>query len=212
MTEPITISTLLWSANSNSHSFSAMYDESWVDKLYRGVKRNITRPFEFILYTDKYRMFGSPIQQRAMRSRAPTYGDCLQPYELDRPMILMGLDTIICGNIDHLADYCFEASELALPRDPYQPYQCCNGVALVPGGFSRIWDEWAGDELDMERVSSFPHVVMDDIWPNQVVSYKGFYQTHRNDPSAQDVRIVYFHGEQKPHQLPSDPLVIGHWF
>ena len=101
----ITIATLLWDANVNSQPFSSMYDEAWVEKLYRGFARNLNAPFRFVCYTDRERKFSEAIHQRRLQSQAPGYGDCIQPYELDVPMMLVGLDTVIVGNLDHLAAY-----------------------------------------------------------------------------------------------------------
>lgn len=202
----LTIATLFWQGNVNSYSFSAMYDESWVEKLYRGFARNLSKPFHFVCYVDRPRDFLESIEQRQIKSAVPSYADCIQPYELDAPMILCGLDTIVCGNIDALAQYCFEADKIALPRDPYHPQRACNGVALVPAGQRHVADKHSG-ENDMYWMRKQPHVLIDDLFPDQVVSFKGrmAWATSGNPG------IVYFHGDQKPHQLKNLALVKKHW-
>lgn len=203
----ITIATLLWSANPDSMWFSRMYNETWVDKLYQGAARNLTQPFRFIVYTDKERRFGWPVEQKRLKAKQPNYGACIQPYELDEPMILMGLDTIICGNIDHLAEYCLTDSKIALPRDPYHTDVVCNGVALVPKGNRHVWDTFGDGDNDMKHMQRQKHRVIDDLWPGQVLSYKAHYLRNGNG----DARIVYFHGDQKPHQLADKELIQKHW-
>lgn len=182
-----------------------MYDETWVERLYHGVARNLTRSFEFIVFTDRPREYSVPVTQIPLSSAEPDYGHCIEPYKLGQPMILMGLDTIITGNIDHLADYCLTADRFALPLDPYNPAQCCNGVALVPAGHANIGFAWNG-ENDMEWVRRFDPAVIDTLWPGQVVSYKG----HVRQNGLGDARIVYFHGDEKPHQL-REAWVREHW-
>lgn len=183
-----------------------MYDNSWVEKLYRGFSRNTTYPFEFVCYTDKIRDFEEPdIKQILLKDDVPGYGSCIQPYELGTPMILVGLDTIVVGNIDHLIDYCFEAEKYALPRDPYKPSRACNGVALIPWGHHLIAELHSG-ENDMDWVRRFPHNFIDDLWPGHVLSYKGTVKKI----GLGDARIVYFHGEEKPHQL-SQPWIEDNW-
>lgn len=204
--EPITIATLLWSRNDLSHSFSRMYDETWVDKLYQGFARNLTRQFRFVVYTDKERRFGWPIEQRRLASEKPSYSSCIQPYEMNVPMILVGLDTIVCGNVDHLAAYCFEKDAIALPLDPYHTYTVCNGVALVPAGKKYVWDTFSGSN-DMEHMRKQRHEVIDKIFPGHVISYKAHYK--RNGRG--DARIVYFHGEEKPNELGHTDLIANHW-
>lgn len=122
-------------------------------------------------------------------------------------MILVGLDTVVVGSIDHLAKYCLRDDvKLALPRDPYARERACNGVALIPAGQQYIYRNWKG-ENDMEWLRKQPHDFIDDLFPGQVVSYKG---TVRKDGLGA-ARIVYFHGDQKPGQLKGVPWVEQHW-
>lgn len=191
----ITVATLLWDANDNSLPFSRIYDETWVEKLYRGFARNLTLPFRFVCFTDRDRDFCEPIQQERIRGRLD-YSACIEPYRLGDPMMLVGLDTIITGNVDHLADYCLEAQRLAVPRDPYDARIVCNGVALVPAGHERVALDHDGKTNDMEWIRAHRPAVLDDLFPGQVLSYK----VHVKPRKLGDARIVYFHGEEKPHQ------------
>lgn len=201
------VCTLFWDANSESKSFSRMYDESWVEKLYRGFRKHLTQDFTFVCYTDKKRVFSEPsIEQEVIPSLGVGgYADCIKPYALNEPMILCGLDTVVVSNIDHLGMYAVQGGKFALPRDPYKPNIACNGVALVPGGMRRIYDEHRG-ENDMEHVRRYSHDFIDDVFPGQVKSYKGHVK--RNGWTG--VKIVYFHGLEKPHEL-SHSLIKDNW-
>lgn len=202
----LAVVSLLWDANRHSEGFSSMYDESWVEKLYAGFARNLTRPFEFILYTDRLREYAAPVTQILLPEGEPNYGWCILPYTLGRPMILVGLDTVVTGNIDHLADHCLTAERFACPLDPNYPLQVCNGVALVPAGHERIGHEWAGAN-DMEWVRRYEPDVIDRLFPEQVNSWKGRVKKH----GLGDTRILYYHGQEKPHQMPDCPIVQEHW-
>ncbi|GLQ36747.1 hypothetical protein GCM10007908_03670 [Rhizobium albus] len=202
----LTVATLLWDANRNSLPFSRMYDETWVEKLYRGFARNLSDPFRFVCYTDRPRHFAEPIEQKRMSTSTPGYGDCIQPYEMGEPMILCGLDTVITGNCDALARFCLKSDIIALPRDPYKPSRACNGVALVPGGKSDIWTRWKG-ENDMEWMRAQPHVYLDEAFPGAVVSFKG----RAKAAGIGGASIVYFHGREKPHELPAGHPILEHW-
>lgn len=206
----LTIATLLWAANETSEHFSMMYTEKWVDRLYHGFRRNLTTPFDFVCFTDQHRKFDEEIvtenQIHIPDLGKNGYSDCIIPYSLDRPMILCGLDTVVIGNIDHLAQYVLDGGTYALPRDPYVPERACNGVALVPQGMKRISSEHDGSN-DMIHVRKYPHVFIDDIFPGQVVSYKG----HVKDKGWDGVRICFFHGKEKPHELTHDPMIRKNW-
>lgn len=182
-----------------------MYDERWVTRLYDGFKRNLNMPWRFVLFTDRVRDLPNVIRQEAIASRKPSYADCIEPYRLNVPMILVGLDTVITGPVNHLAQYCIESETIGLPRDPYHLERACNGVALVPAGNRVVFDDWRG-ENDMEWLRSRPHRFTDDLFPGQIVSYKGHVKKH----GLGDARIVYFHGQEKPHQL-NEPWIREHW-
>lgn len=203
----INIVTMLWDANAQSFDFSRCYDESWVIKLFDGFARNLTRPHRFVLFTDRKRELGDrDVLQIIIDSAPPSYGAFVEPYRLDAPMILCGLDTIVTGNIDHLADYCLKANLIALPRDPFHSTMVCNGVALVPAGQCKVFEAWSG-ENDMEWMRKQPHKIIDLLFPGHVVSFKGDAKHH----GLRDARIVYFHGHEKPHELADVEWVGAHW-
>lgn len=204
----ITITTLLWDANRRSLPFSNMYDESWAEKLYRGFKRNLTVPFRFLVFVDYPREFSErAIEQELLGVKEPGYAACIEPYRLNEPMILVGLDTIVTGNCDHLAAYCIDAAKVAVPRDPFYPEKVCNGVALVPAGKrGEFYDAFEGGS-DMNWIRSRDVAVIDDIFPGQVLSFK----RHVRVDGLQDARIVYFHGEHKPHELAHIGWIARHW-
>lgn len=202
----LTIATLLWDANSGSQSFSRAYTEEWVERLYRGFERNLSDPFRFVCHVDRLRKFGEPIEQREMEGGPFGYADCIRAFEGDEPKIVVGLDTVITGNCDHLARYCMTENTLALPRDPYKRHRACTGVALVPAGMGRIYTDHAGQN-DMDWLRSFPHRFIDDIWPGHVQSFKGDVKRK----GLGDTRIVYFHGLEKPHELSPGHPILRHW-
>lgn len=203
----LTVATLLWDANENSIYFSRMYDESWVIKLYNGFARNLCVPWRFVLFTDRFRKdLPEEIWQERIRAKIPDYSTCIEPYRYGCPMILCGLDTVVVGNCDHLANYCMTHDRLALPRDPFEKGKACNGVALIPEGQQHIYRNWPKGENDMLYMRRQEFDYIDDLFPGQVVSYKGYVKKNGLD----GVKIVYFHGAEKPHQL-DEPWIKEHW-
>jgi len=125
------VATMLWAPNQHSHPFS-VYDETWVEKLYRGVKRNLTVPFRFVCFVDELRDFAeTEIYQELMVTPDPDYGAQAEVYRLDEPTIFLQLDTIVVGNCDLFAEYCLTQKDIALSRDPYVPTRTVNGVAFA---------------------------------------------------------------------------------
>lgn len=203
----ITIASLLWDANESSYPFSRCYDESWVTQLYDGFARNLNIPWRFVLFTDRERDLPKAILQERMKALKPGYADCIEPYRFGVPMILVGLDTVITGPLNHMAQYCLRNDvPIALPRDPNQMEIACNGVALIPAGQQHVYRNWNG-ENDMAWMRKQKHAFIDDLFPGQVVSYKGTVKAN----GLRDARIVYFHGDEKPHQMTDEPWIRKHW-
>lgn len=191
--------TLLWSDNSTSYSWSR-YDESWVDRLARGVRRHAPSDVEFVVYSDRVREYSEIVTQIVIpRLGLGGYGDCVRPYADGGPMILVGLDTVVVGDLAPLVDYCVSASVLALPRDVYRPSVACNGVALVPGGVKFKSVRNVVD--DMYWCRSQPHVFIDDVLPGTCASYKGDVRDRPDGRPADGTSLVYFHGVPKPCDL-----------
>lgn len=211
--EIITVATLLWDRNEHSYSFSEAYDESWVEKLFAGFRDKLTRPMRFVVFTDRPRAFStSLIEQLSLESPRPlTYSACIEPYRLNTPTILVGLDTIVTGSCDELADYCFYADRPAVPRDPIFPEKLCNGVALIPEGWARVWTELPPGKNDMEWVRELSADgrwgVIDDLFPGQVNSYKKTVK----QCGVGDSRIVYFHGHPKAPELQHVGWIARAW-
>lgn len=216
MTESLMVATVFWQPNDSSLAASCDYDPSWVDKLYRNFKRHLTVPFDFVVWTDKEYTFEEPVEQRRLTDAKPDYASVMQPFEDGRAMILVGLDTVVTGNIDKFAEYCLTAERMAVPRDPFFPDRVCNCVMLVPQGNQKLWTEWDRtqparepffpEQKDMARIAAFDPQVTDDLWPGEIVSYKG----HVMFEGVEGARIVYFHGQPKAHQLHED-WVLREW-
>lgn len=206
----LTVTTCLWDANDQSHGFSRCYDEGWANKLYRGFQRNLTRPFRFVVYTDRERRFAPGIEQRRLSQAEPHYGACIEPFASDEAQIFCGLDTVIVGNCDALADYVLTATKPAVPRDPFPTsrWERTNAVVLAPKGCkAALYDGYAG-ENDMDWINTRETVLLDDLFPRAVVSYKGRVQFVGIEDANS---IVYFHGMRKPHELGRLDFIREHW-
>jgi hypothetical protein len=160
-----------------------------------------------VCFSDRPRTFKEDIHQQPLVSKELDYGCFTEPYKLNEPMILVGLDTVIVRNIDRMAEYCLTGDKIALPRDPYQPDRSINGVALVPKGHRKVFDDWRG-ENDMEWLRTFPWQPIDEIFAGQVLSLKA----HRiRDIGIGEARVIYCHGKPKMQDLTHLDWVKTHW-
>lgn len=203
----ITIAACLWQANGSSLPTSWCYDETWCEKLYRGFKRNLTEPFRFVVFTDRPRRFVEPIEQTQIQQNPPTYAALLEPLALEGGVIIVGLDTIVTGNVDHLAEYCRTGDRIAVPRDPIHTHTVCNGVVLAPAGRTEF-DARAENDMDWFRERMDRLALIDDLFPGHVRSYRCDVKAN----GLGDTRVCFFHGMEKPHEIvDTTPWVRRHW-
>lgn len=194
----LTVACCLWEPNRHTWDFSRVYDESWVEKLYRGFKRNLKQPFRFVCFTDKERKFDGPIEQERLQTEEPGYGCLIEPFRLDVPMIVCGLDMIVRDNIDHMANYCLSGEKIALPIHPSDAWRgFINPVVFVPAGNRKVFDTWDGQN-DMEWLNTFDCVDSEAMWPDQIKSWK-LHDLRVRGPMQ--TRIVYWHGNPKPNKI-----------
>lgn len=204
----LTVCSLLWDANDKSEKFSLAYTDDWAVKLFNGFRRHLTIPHRCVLFTDRRRNLPDFIEQKVWPDLGKRgYADCVTPYSMNVPMILVGLDTLIIGNIDKMGRWCLEnPGKLALPKHPYRDFSI-NGVQLWGGHDIRIFRDWNG-ENDMDWMRGFEHVRIESLWANAVCSWKAHCF---NGVPPKGTRIVYFHGDRKFPKLRKEPLIRAHW-
>lgn len=200
-----------------AHSLG-IFTPEWVDRLYRGIKRNTTRPFRFVCFVDQEYMFSEPVESIPFKLPYRNMFSLLEPFSEDLGRVLfMGLDTIITGNIDHLMDY---RGPFAMLKDPWHD-RPCSGVMAFPYS-PQIWDKFAatheeaakratmfGFASDMIYLADEPHYLLDDLGlAKGIYSYKAHIKG--NEWRLKDSCIIYFHGREKPHELDHD-WVKEHW-
>jgi hypothetical protein len=190
------IAACLWDKNRHTFPFSQCYDESWVEKLYRGFKRNLKTQFRFICFTDRLRDFNEPIGQEILSAKEPSYGCLIEPFKLNLPMMICGLDMVVMDRLDHMAEYCLTKTKIAAPLHPCHAWRgFINPIVFVPRGHREVFDKWNG-ENDMEWINKFDIVDTETLWPDQIKSWKLHDMRVRGRMQA---RICYFHGEPKTH-------------
>lgn len=193
-------------------SFSlGIYSPEWVDKLYRGISRNMDRDFNMVCYVDQPYEFREPVIPMAIKR---TNDDCralIEPFgdDLGRT-IFMGLDTVIVGPLDRLCDY---SGDFAMTRDPFNPMKSCTGVLAFPHR-KDIWDKYCETDAkgskqgnfpsDMGFLASFKHDLLDE---HGVYSYT----KHCRQGLPKDASVVYFHGHSKPHNTLGVKWIEDNW-
>lgn len=134
-----------------------------------------------------------------------------QPGLFQGRCLYLDLDTIIVGNLDHMASYDGPFAGLS---DFYHPEKFASGVMMWEAGEAdHIWTNWekAGRPMFHPRgdggwiESMMPAAQrIQTLFPSQIVSFKG----HCANGVPENARLVCFHGLPRPHMLAE---LMAHW-
>lgn len=191
----------------------------YVANLRRQVREHLTVPHRFYVITDDVasnypQMMTKPATFRGWWEKLRIFKPCM--FREGR-VLFLDLDTILVGNIDHLAEY---QGPMAMPADFWNPAGLGPAVMLFdPQWAAFIYQEWAaagfpmddprGDQAWIEgrRGGDMRHQVdiAQDLWPGQFLSYK----TSCTVGIPEGCRVVCFHGKPRPHEAGG--WVPDHW-
>ena len=220
-----------------------IYDTTWVNKLYNGCKRNSTIPFEMVCLVDRQYDIQAPVRQVLFQSQADkTAGWALltelyRPDLTDGPRLTIGLDTIICDNIDC---YLQMNAPFAMVTDPFANAvprfkdEVCNAMTWCDSASAeRVWHTWTNEQdwirehcrlapwntisemvLLRKIFNADGNVPRMDILHPGIYSYKCHILAKPELVLVDTPKVIYFHGEPKPHELKADLItdnVLQHW-
>ncbi len=213
----LNVVTMLWDADEGTPPNSRCFDESWVEKLYGNFRRQLTRPFRFICFSEHWRRMNPDIEHAAILQPSrggARWGRLLEPFRLNEPMILADLDTVIVGNIDHMADYTMGERVIVQPRNPYNAEESIAGFVLVPRGHRWVYDSWVENHSfngsNMEWLRQFKCNFFDTLWgDDEVVSLKA--TDIRRKGLSPKTKVVFFHGSPKQNKLTQLDWVRDNW-
>lgn len=206
-----------------SYSKGAGYSTAWVDRLYRGISRQMPhQQWRLICLTDADYYFQEPVQQVALDRPGLGWAcimEAFRPGLTFRRRMIVGLDTLFVGPLDEILEY---DGECGLLRDPYETHTICNGVGIFSHDMAtQLWTQWDSHRHQWEKEAVYMGQVsemkflrlvvgdtcnlLDQIYPQQIQSYKVHWKPQKMDRDK--ARIVYFHGRPKMQEIEDEELL-----
>ena len=142
--------------------WAPVYDGSWCDKLYRGIKRNHSGPFRVVVLCDDpalYR-FAEPVEAVPLLRSDEGWMNLQEMYRPDLPCgrrVLLGLDTVIMGDID---DICYTTAPFATTRNHHIDHagEPSNAIVVCDEVVARwMWERWDTNRVHWRHVSRMPY-------------------------------------------------------
>jgi hypothetical protein len=184
------------------------YPAKYVNVLQAMVKRSLARDHEFVCFTD------DPKGLKCETVKLP--GDLkgwwnklflFKPGLFSGRVLFLDLDVCITGPLDDLVDY---ATPFAIIEDWHLPGYNSSVFVMDHDAHPQVWEEFE------PRVAKRLHGDQDWITekiPNAAIfpwPWCVSYRSHAVPGVPKGARVVVFHGEPKPHAMPS-PWVERYW-
>jgi hypothetical protein len=187
----------------------------YVNRLYRGVMRNVVRPTRFIAFTDDPRGLNSGIEPREIPPiRLPDTGLGGSPeIGLDGDLLFLDLDVVVVDQLDPFFD--FEPGKLAIIRDWGAKDTGNSSVMRLPaGGAPHLIERFEHDPLEKRRLYSNEQVYLCResglplvFWPNAwCPGFKAMmlprfpFNLVKSVELPEGARVVVFTGHPRPHE------------
>ena len=215
--EQVTIITVKWGTK---------YNADYVNKLYRGFKRNCSREFRFVCFTDDANGLDENIEPRKLIEDWKGWWGKASIFSRDHQIaglkFFIDLDMVITGSLDDLLDfkgkfallrtdelYCetlnkqgYNSSILLWRDDYFEPiYTCLKACYHELAKYIYRFDYWL--EMMVQNAE-----FVQELFPGQVLDYTAECQ----DDQLQDgTRIVAFPRDPKPHEVTHKAWMQLHW-
>lgn len=212
------------------------FNPEYADKLYRGFKRNTTKPFEMVCISHwPQPYFKEPIRVVPFLFDTRRWTCINEIYRPDLNIsngIFMGLDTCVTGNVDELLAWHHPLAVTAVKKlrliEGHRKKIALNAVVVFNAEKANwLWGQWLVDRTRFNRkpglqikfcdsemnwlfaklkAAHMDPVFVTDKFPGYIKSWK--VEIQEKMENIGDARLVYFHGQFKPHNTPE---MQGYW-
>jgi hypothetical protein len=207
----------------------------YVNRLYRGVMRNVARPTRFVAFTDDASGLDEGVEARAIPPiRLPATGLGGSPWRklalwspdigLDGDLLFLDLDVVVVGALDAFFDY--EPGKLAIIRDWGARDTGNSSVMRLPAGAApHLVANFEADPLGKRRLYSNEQVYLCResglplaFWPPEwAPGFKAMMlprfplNLFRNVKLPEGARVVVFTGRPRPHEAMKGEWPAAGW-
>lgn len=186
------------------------YKPEHVTALAAQVRKHTTIDYEFLCFTDCLE-YMPRVRRIALKNNWPGWWSVPEVFRCQGPVIVVGVDTMITGNIDPLfkiAQDC-QKNDFWMIHSFRSPRKTISGIMV----FNYDWS-WLYEEFNFEKVSKQLRGEEDytlsklkgrGIQPKILQeSFPGIYSWKRNCQNGipADCKVLVFHGHPRPFEVP----------
>lgn len=204
---------------------SKIYTHVDVNRLFNMVSTHVSIPFKFVCFTDDTADIDPRVECCKLENDYPTWWSKIEMFNsknyYDRNIFFFDLDTVILSNIDHIVSREYKFAGL---RDFYHLNRFASGImAWHQTGRYKIYETFkltsrkvmnaclGGDQEFISNCLRNEYEFFQDLFPNEIVSYKVHCKKGNLETVPNGAKIVCFHGKPKPADLPLNSVIRKAW-
>jgi hypothetical protein len=207
---PVTIALVLKNGG-------GVYNYKYVNNIAEAIKENITIDHRLVCLTDNSVNFSKTAIDKVIpfKHNYPKWWGKVELFQPDlfegQQVFYFDLDTFVIKNIDDILMY---DGEFCALRDFYHLHSMGSGLMSWHGNrITRIYQEFIqkpkrvmdanAAEGDQKWIAALAPSIdyFQDLFPNEIVSYKAHCLIHNNITIPNKAKIICFHGKPRPHEL-----------
>jgi len=193
------------------------YSEDDVDRLYRGVSRNINIDFDFHCISNRETKYNTI----PLVTDSDGFWNKIELFRKDLfngPRLYFDLDVVICDDITPMIESCTD-SKLYMVEEPYRAIHN-SSVMLWNQDYSDLYDNYVTNQADIVRehddvtrqgVLGDQAYIGENIEHNIIDKKYIDWEHHKVDCDYVDPTVLIFTGRKKPHLNQHLDVVKNNW-
>ena len=185
------------------------YSLDWVDKLYRGVARNLDIPFQFTCLSN----VDTPYNTVKLISNSNKFWNKIELFRkdlFDGPVLYFDLDVVICKNITENVKKLLSSDKFLMTQEPYRNIDN-SSMLYWNGDYSYLYDNYVNNQhniiteyADISRNGALGDqaYIHENVDHGLIEKYtdKNFieWRHHKIETEITDPSILIFTSRQKP--------------
>lgn len=127
------------------------YDKEWVNKLYRGIQRNYTKPFNFYCLSN----VKTDVETIPLKNNFTTWWSKIELFRKDLPffnqkIFYLDLDIVICNNFDNIENY-LEDDKFYMLEGQSKKNVPNSSILSWQGDYSRLYTNFINNQNSIKE-------------------------------------------------------------
>jgi len=205
------------------------WETEYINRLYRGVTRHLTKSFRFVCFTDQLHLSVDkniellPLESSGWLDILPKMIIYNAANGLYGRILAVDLDSVIVGSLDDMANY---TGEFCVRTDFNKNHGPGGDMVSFMAGFGheKIWEQIIKNRGKIEKLTKGDERLVYkellnwkefDYWqtryPGQYISYKRHIKEKGLDMPPKNARLISFHGRPRPHECLEVQWIKKNW-